>query len=428
MVYRVYNGLQRTPGPFGPGWSHNFSSRLDFNEDQSIQYTRWDGSRFCYKPDGHGGYHSPDGFDDTLTRTTTGYRIEDETGFFMAFDTKGVIQEIGNPLPFRLRFTYDPAGRLTEVRNVRVGETNPLWKGGAKVTGLTDEPTASGEGPGVFFEYDEQSRITRIRSTAGSEMRYSYGENGKLTRVVSNTQQVVEYRYDADGRLAAVRREESTGLKGSMLYGILYDELDRVKEIQDESGRPTMRLAYRWAEDRTTEIVLGADQQTIVTDYYDPRGVLDERTQTVRTNDPNQSNQTAASRQRRETDIALNVTRVDRADSTNTRWTYDDRGRLTRAQDSAGDWVEMSWNDEFDLPEYLHESHGRWIRFRYGTPTESHTVRRGEIEEIELDDGQRFKLVYDDGGVPRELINATGASAPLDLGLPPEVPKELWEF
>ena len=28
---------------------------LDFNEDRSIQYTRWDGSRFCYKPDGKDG-------------------------------------------------------------------------------------------------------------------------------------------------------------------------------------------------------------------------------------------------------------------------------------------------------------------------------------------------------------------------------------
>jgi len=54
MVYRVYNGLRRGPGPFGPGWSHNFASRLDFNEDQSIQYTRWDGSGFCYKPDDQG--------------------------------------------------------------------------------------------------------------------------------------------------------------------------------------------------------------------------------------------------------------------------------------------------------------------------------------------------------------------------------------
>ena len=120
---------------------------------------------------------------------------------------------------------------------------------------------------------------------------------------------------------------------------------------------------------------------------------------------------------------------MDRQDGTNTRWTYDDKGRLIRAQDSNGGFVEMSYNNEYNLVEYIRESsNGRWIRFLYGTTTEGHSLSNGQIEEVQLDDGSHFKLVYDDGGVPRELINATGTTEPLDLGLPPEVPKQLWEF
>jgi len=426
MVYRVYNGLQRTPGPFGPGWTHNFGARLDFNEDQSIQYTRWDGSRFCYKPDGQGGYSSPEGFDDTLSRTGSGYQLKDESGFFLVFDNTGLLTEIGNPLPFRLRFTYQD-GRLLSVRNIRT-ESYGLTPSGLKLPSGASSPTESNEGPGVTFAYDAEGRITQLRSTTGSQMDYTYNEQGRLARVMSNTQQAVEYRYDGDGRLAEVRRVEPNGMKGVVLFGIVYDERDRVKEVVNESGVTAMRMNYRWAEDRTTEVLLG-QQHSVVTDHYDERGVVTERDEVVTNADPSQPASGNGTRQTRECDERLNVTRMDRQDGTNTIWKYDDQGRLVHAQDSNGGFVDMSYNNEYGLVEYLREStNGRWIRFLYGTTTEGHAKTNGQIEEIQLDDGSRFKLVYDDGGVPRELINATGTTEPLDLGLPPEVPKQLWEF
>lgn len=423
MCYRIYNGLQRGPGPFGPGWTHSFAARLDFNEDMSIQYTRWDGSRFCYRPEGTDRWKSPDGFDDVLTRSGTGYMITDETGFFLRFDGTGLLQEIGNPLPYRLRLSYD-SGRLVEVRNIRIeGGLVP----GVRLQSGADSPEATGEGPAVFFVYDAEGRVVQVRSTAGTQMLYEYDQSGRLARVTSNTQQGVEYRYDGDGRLAEVRRHDSVGLKSDVVFGILYDTRDRVSEIMDPGGQPIMRLNYRWALDRTTEIVLG-QLHTVVTDRYDERGVVVERTETVRSDDPNQQGTPRASTQRRATDDNLNVLRLDRSDGTNTRWTYDAKGHLVRAQDSTGDWVEISYSDEYGQPEYLRESHGRWIRFIYVADQDQPTNKRGRIDEVVLDDGQRYKLSYDNGGVPRDLITATGVTQSLDLGLPSEVPKGLWEF
>ncbi|MEK7477606.1 MAG: DUF6531 domain-containing protein [Candidatus Coatesbacteria bacterium] len=423
MCYRIYNGLQRAPGPFGPGWTHSFAARLDFNEDMSVQYTRWDGSRFCYKPEGPDHWKSPDGFDDALTRSGTGYLITDVTGFFLRFDGSGLLQEIGNPLPFRLRLKYD-GGRLIEVRNIR---TESGLVPGMKLQAGSESPETSVEGPAIFFTYDVEGRITQIRSTAGTQMLYEYNEGGRLARVTSNTQQSVEYRYDGDGRVAEIRRRDSVGLKSDPVYGIMYDAKDRVAEIVDPSGQPVMRLNYRWALDRTTEIVLG-QLRTVVTDKYDERGVVIERTETKRTDDPNQTGTPQSTNQRRATDDALNVLRLDNSDGTNTRWTYDAKGHLVRAQDSTGDWVEISYNAEFDQPEYLRESHGRWIRFIYVSDQDQPTNRRGRIDEVVLDNGQRYKLSYDNGGVPRDLITATGDTQPLDLGLPAEVPKGLWDF
>ncbi len=424
MVYRVYNGLARGPGPFGPGWTHNFAARLDFNEDQSIQYTRWDGSRFCYRADGKGKWESPDGFGDELTRSGTGYMIEDETGFFLLFNAGGTLTEIGNPLPFRLKLKYDASNRLVEVRNVR-SESGVLP--GLRLDAGQDTPTATLEGPGVILAYDEQGRITQIRSTSGSQMDYVYDNAGRLNRATSNTRQTVEYRYDQQGRLAEIRRADPTGLQGVVLFGIGYDEKDRVKEVLDAAGRPTMGVNYRWALDRTTEIVLG-QLHTVVVDRYDERGILIERSESQRSEDPAQNADSRSKRQQRACDDRLNVLRMDRQDGSHTRWTYDELGRLVRAQDSTGEWVEISYDREYGLAEYLRESHGRWVRFRYESDRENPTKKHGRVVEVELDDGNRYKLGYDDGGVPRELINATGETQPLDLGLPPEVPKALWEF
>jgi YD repeat-containing protein len=352
--------------------------------------------------------------------------LKDESGFFLQFDNTGLLAEIGNPLPFRLKFTYQD-GRLMSVRNIRT-EAYGLTPSGLKLQSGATSPTETNEGPGVTFTYDNEGRIIQLRSTTGAQMDYTYNEQGRLARVTSNTQQAVEYRYDGDGRLGEVRRMEANGSKGNVLFGISYDERDRVKEVVNESGVTAMRMNYRWAEDRTTEVLLG-QQHSVVTDHYDERGVVTERDELVRSDDPSQPSTGAGTRQTRECDERLNVTRMDRQDGTNTRWTYDDQGRLVRAQDSNGGFVEMSYNSEYGLVEYLRESsNGRWIRFLYGTATEGHSVTTGQIEEVQLDDGARFKLVYDDGGVPRELINATGMTEPLDLGLPPEVPKQLWEF
>ncbi|MEK7765066.1 MAG: DUF6531 domain-containing protein, partial [bacterium] len=154
MVYRVYNGLMRTPGPYGPGWTHNFASRLDFNEDQSIQYTRWDGSRFCYKPDGRGGWKSPEGFEDSLSRTGTGFALTDRTGFTLAFDGTGRLAQLTNRLDYRVGLEYQ-GDRLGAARNLGTV---------LKITGSQEKPEFVEGGPGVTFAYDAQGRISEVRS------------------------------------------------------------------------------------------------------------------------------------------------------------------------------------------------------------------------------------------------------------------------
>lgn len=418
MVYRVYNGLRRVPGPFGPGWSHNFGARVDFNEDQSVQYTRWDGSGFCYKPDGQGGYISPSGFDDALTRSGTGFLLQDRAGFFLKFDGTGRLMEIGNTLQYRLRLTYRN-GRLASIRNHRI-EHGLLPATGIAVKKGTEAPIATNKGPGAFFGYDQAGRITQIRSTSGSQMDYTYDGAGRLASVTSNTQQTIRYRYDAQGRLAEVREPKARAGRPPVLATIRYDQRDRVSEISDEAGNPVMRMYYRWAQDRTTQVELGL-KKFLVTDRYDERGVLVERVETDQSLDPLAAGGKGSQRQTREADADLNTTVLRRQDGTNTRWLYDRDGNMVRAQDSSGAWVEMTYDASTGLLDFIRESsNNRWLRFHYGLD--------GELREVELDDGNRFKLGYDDGGVPRELIDATGDSIPLDLGLPVEVPRRMWEF
>ncbi len=408
MLYRVYNGLERNPGPFGPGWTHNFAPRLDLNAVGGIQYARWDGSRFCYKPRDEGGWKSPDGFDDELTRSGTGYMLKDSTGFYLLFNEKGRMESIGNRLGFVIRLEYD-GDRLMSVRNV-----GTVIQFSAK----TDSAELAQGGPGIFFTYDEHGKAVQVRSTTGFQVNYAYDADGRLAKVTSNAQQTVLYRYDKAGRLAEVR-DATLNQRGKVLAGIHYDEVDRIGEITDENGAALMRLEYRWGIDRTTQIVLGT-QKALVTDRYDERGVLIERVEVDQSLDPMSQSSRATMRQTRECDGALNVIHMVDTDGSSARWMYDKSGNITRANDSNGAWVELRYVPGMPLVEYVSESNGRWIRFVYEN---DFTIR-----EIILDDGNRYKLDYDDGGVPRDLISPTGDSKPLDLGIPPEIPKQLWEF
>lgn len=410
MVYRLYNGLMRTPGPFGTGWTHNFAARLDFNEDQSIQYTRWDGSRFCYRPDGKGGYQSPDGFQDALTRSGTGFVLEDGNGFALAFDGTGRLAQLANRLGYRIVLGYQ-GDRLTSIRNLGTV---------IRITGSQEKPEFVEGGPGVSLLYDDQGRITEIRSTSGTQMHYGYGADGRLARVTSNIQQTVEYRYDEQGRLVEVRDPKVVSGRGAVSAVFRYDDRDRVQEVTDGQGNTTMRLFYRWAEDRTTQVELGT-QHAVVTDRYDPRGVLEERVEQEQSLDPMKPVTGGGKTQRRETDIQLNVTFLSRTDGSNSRWTYDGKGRLIRAQDSSGAWVEMTYDGTTGRVDYIRESgSGRWIRFLYEI--------NGDIHEVVTDQGLHFRVEYDDGGIPRGLVAADGELFPLSLGFPEELPKQLWEF
>ncbi len=411
MLYRVYNGLARKPGPFGPGWSHNFMARLDFNQDQTIQYSRWDGSAFCYRPDGKGGYISPQGFDDNLERTGDGYRIEDRTGFYMDFDQTGKLIQIGNRLQYRLVLDY--AGeRLLAVRNVGT-ELNIQLPVNKEKAELVEG------GPGVVFSYDEAGRITEIRSTSGAHVVYAYDQTGRLAQATSRNQQSVAYRYDGEGRLAEVRNPHAISGAGPVNVGILYDCSSRVQEVVDANGNPLMRFDYRWAVDRTTQIVLGR-QDAVVTDVYDERGVLLERVEMEVNLDPLQTGMGGGRRQRLEIDADMNVTLLDRQEGDISRWTYDEQGRMIRAEDSNGYWVERTYDSGTGLVDYIREANGRWIRFVY------HANK--QIRELVLDDGGRYEVEYDMGGVPRDIIGADGTRLPLDLGMPSEIPKQIWDL
>lgn len=136
--------------------------------------------------------------------------------------------------------------------------------------------------------------------------------------------------------------------------------------------------------------------------------------------DPLQAGGTGSRRQRLEIDSRLNVTLLDRQDGDISRWTYDEAGKLVRAEDSNGYWVERTIDPDTGLVDYVRESGGRWIRFVYRSDR--------MIREIVLDDGGRYEIEYDTGGVPRDIIGADGTRLPLDLGMPSEIPKQIWDL
>lgn len=56
---RTYNSLDPSTGTLGPGWSHNYASRLAFEGGGAVRFFAEDGAQYLYQPDGAGGFDAP---------------------------------------------------------------------------------------------------------------------------------------------------------------------------------------------------------------------------------------------------------------------------------------------------------------------------------------------------------------------------------
>ncbi len=184
-------------------------------------------------------------------------------------------------------YTYDTAGRLTDVTKNGLNIGNYTFDANSNRTGYT------GQLGSVTATYDSQDRLLSYGTNT-----YSYTRNGELTsKVNSSNGDITSYSYDVIGNLMSATMPDGTqvdyvidarnrrvGKKvgGVLTQGFLYgDQLNPVAEL-DGAGNVVARFVYGTKGNVPDYMVRGGNTYRIVSDHLgSPRLIVDATTGAV---------------------------------------------------------------------------------------------------------------------------------------------------
>jgi YD repeat-containing protein len=158
---RSYNSLDPTTSVLGPGWTHNYLTRLGFEAGGAVRLYADDGGQLVYQPDGAGGFTKPSAAFSTLEHVGDGsYRLtrRDQVEYHFAAD-----------------------GRLLDQSD-RNGNTLSFTYTGALLTTVTDTV-----GRIISLTYDASDRLTGLSDPLDRTVSYDYDPAGRLSTVTDLT-------------------------------------------------------------------------------------------------------------------------------------------------------------------------------------------------------------------------------------------------
>lgn len=204
----------------------------------------------------------------------------------IAWDTLSRPLGVTDPLGGETRFSYDAAGRLERL-------TLP-------------------EGETVRLGYNADSRVSQVTDPRGNVWRMDRDAAGRVTARTGPTGLTTRYDYNARGLLAKITRADNT------TAAFTYDENGRLTREDDSDG---IQISY------TRDNVGRITRANGVTLAYDAAGRVTE-----------------SNGIRNEYDGAGRITAVHYDPSRAVRYTYDNRGLLTRITD----WANRVWEFDYD--------------------------------------------------------------------------------
>jgi len=173
------------------------------------------------------------------------------------------IERPGHP-PYQVNYSYDPAGRLTQVADSGTGSTGTYSFAYDNMNRLISTTTDySFDSAGAFtvqYGYDAASNRTSMTDPQGGQTTYGYDTLNRLTSL-SYGSQTFGFGYDALSRRTSLTRPNGV----STSYD--YDNLSRLLSVLHTSGSTTLDGAsytYDTAGNRTSK----TDLRTSVTSNY----------------------------------------------------------------------------------------------------------------------------------------------------------------
>ena len=422
-------------GPLGRGWSHNWEIAVEELADGDVMVAGPAGASRLFKLADDGSYTAAQGDYGTLTfelgryyltekdGTVTTFRtdwaldyIEDTNGnritagytsgrltslthsngdaLVIEYDGDGRIQRVTDPAGRTAEYAYDPSGE--HLLSVTTPDGTTSYTYAADTTGPkahTLESIAYPGGTHVYFEYDDQGRLTRqYRDGEAEEISFSYDTAGEVyltdaagaitTLLINDVGQIGQLHdpldrsmrlfYDSDYNLAELvqpdgvsylfghdARGNLTGRLDPLGYQIdlAYDPmLSRLTSVSDQRGNVT---EYSYDQQGNLLAITYADD-TAENFEYDPLGNLVEW-------ENRRGNATPGVDDDHVVAYTYNddaqLTRKEYTDGSQVDFTYDSHGNLTSATDAHGT-TAMQYDTADRLTRITYPS-GRYLAFSY---------------------------------------------------------------
>lgn len=209
---RSYSSLDTRTGPFGPGWTHSFNTRLRHPTDGTadILLVGPDGNtdRFTRNPD-ETFSPSPATYR-TLVRNADGtYTVTDKARTRWLFDVSGNLTAIVDRYGNTSTLAYNGAGELVSIADPAGRGSLTLAYTNGLLTSVTDWASPART---VAYGYDASGRLSTVTDREGRTTTFTYdGTSSRLTTITDARGHVaLSLAYDAQGRVAS--QKDARGL------------------------------------------------------------------------------------------------------------------------------------------------------------------------------------------------------------------------
>lgn len=224
-----------------------------------------------------------------ITRTVRANGTDAAIALNYEYDVRGLLVKTTRPDGQVIKITYDEAGRRTEVEDPDAG-IHRFFYGQDLGTGAFSKvirenkaaPNAPGQRMNIFHEYDRLGRVASTNLPGNHLITYTYDQNGgiygfgngSLTSVVTvqdDFKLIKRYGYDLYGDKTFSRRLIRDGNKPAVVvdYTLSFDELRRLSTVAHPNGRD-LKYYYNDAN-QVMRIKFGSRSVAVFKDY-DARG------------------------------------------------------------------------------------------------------------------------------------------------------------
>jgi RHS repeat-associated protein len=366
---RSYSNFLLPRTALGWGWTCNYFSSLEEQENGDILFHQWNGSIRRYERHADGSYGSPTGVFDSLVKMPDGsFDIRSNRGFTLSFDS---------------------AGQLAKLRD-RNGNTQSVLSRGGYPVRITDSA-----GQYLEISYDLKGRVSVVSDSTGRRVEYSYDGGDNLVSVVRPGAETATYEYTPAHLVSKIA--DPAMPSGSKRESFVYDALHRVREVYDGEGNKKHTLAYLLLPDGTSKTTITSGCCGPRIDEYDQRGLI--------------SRQVDALGQATEFgfDANLRRTRIRDRNGNQTTMQYDQRGNLFQVNNPLGGVMTMVWEPVFNMPSVFTDELGRVTRYEQD--------RAGNTTAVVDALGGRTIKAYDGHGLLRSITDALGNTTRISYDL-----------